>query len=250
MAVLSRSAAGAACHFVGVATRGVGQVDGVALRDGQPFAGAMIVLVPRDPANNSPLFRRDQSDSDGTFTLPNVVPGQYTVVAIANGWDLEWGNPAALQPYLKGGEAVQVSGRGQAASQGSGAVRRTLAGCSFILSASVRSQRRPRISAPAPAARFFLPVKVLRRKPAAGPRTVPRRPEPALVRTGKSAKCIVSRPARTVSPRRSGAASVLPRNQHKMALPSPATAPSMRKIGDVIVIASSVTARRVPSAQA
>ena len=34
--------------------------------------------------------------------------------------------------------------------------------------------------------------------------------------------------------RRSGVASVLPRNQHKMALPSPATAPRMRKIGVVI----------------
>ncbi len=97
-------------HVVAVATPGIGQVDGVALREGQPFAGAMVVLVPRDPANNTPLFRRDQSDSDGTFTLPNVVPGQYTVVAIANGWDLEWSNPAALQPYVKGGETVQVSG--------------------------------------------------------------------------------------------------------------------------------------------
>ena len=104
---------GSSVHFVGVATRGVGQVDGVALRDGQPFAGAMIVLVPYDPAHNSPLFRRDQSDSDGTFTLPNVVPGKYTVVAIANGWDLEWGSPVALGPYLERGEAVQVAAGGK-----------------------------------------------------------------------------------------------------------------------------------------
>ena len=104
---------GSSVHFVGVATRGLGQVDGVALRDGQPFAGAMIVLVPRDPAHNSPLFRRDQSDSDGTFTLRNVVPGQYTVVAIANGWDLEWGNPVALMPYLERGEAVLAPAGGK-----------------------------------------------------------------------------------------------------------------------------------------
>ena len=100
-------------RIVGVVTRGLGQVDGVALRDDQPFAGAMVVLVPHDPANNTPLFRRDQSDSDGSFTLPNVVPGQYTVIAIANGWDLEWGNPTVLQPYLKDGEAVQVTGDGK-----------------------------------------------------------------------------------------------------------------------------------------
>ena len=73
----------------------------------------MIVLVPQDPGHNLPLFRRDQSDSDGTFTLSNVVPGQYTVVAIANGWELEWANPAVLQPYLKGGESVQVPAEGK-----------------------------------------------------------------------------------------------------------------------------------------
>jgi hypothetical protein len=47
------------------------------------------------------------------------------------------------------------------------------------------------------------------------------------------------------APRRSGATNELPRNQHKIALPSPATAPSMRKIGDVIVVASSVTVARL-----
>ena len=91
-----------------IAAAGEAQVDGIATHDDAPFAGAMIVLVPQDAANNTPLFRRDQSDSDGSFTLPNVVPGQYSVIAIANGWDLEWSNPAVLQPYLKRGQAVQV----------------------------------------------------------------------------------------------------------------------------------------------
>ncbi len=99
---------GGTVHVAAIAARGEGQVDGTALHDSTPFAGAMVVLVPQDPGNNSPLFRRDQSDSDGTFTLANVVPGQYTVIAIANGWDLEWGNPAVLQAYLKRGETVQV----------------------------------------------------------------------------------------------------------------------------------------------
>ena len=234
-------------HFVGVATRGVGQVDGVALRDGQPFAGAMIVLVPHDPAHNSPLFRRDQSDSDGTFTLPNVVPGQYTVVAIANGWDLEWGNPAALQPYLERGEAVQVASRGQAANQSSGAVRLArrskqnrvrpdyAARFSRHLSVPARLQRRLRIVPPGPAARFFLPAKGPHRKPAAGPRTVRRRPESAPVQTRRSVKCIVSRPARTACPAATVPPGYFPGTSTEMALPSPATAPSMRKIGDVIV---------------
>ncbi len=104
---------GSSVQISAIVGRGVAQVDGVALRAGKPSSGAMIVLVPQDAAHNSPLFRRDQSDSDGTFTLPNVVPGQYTVIALANGWDLEWSDPAALQPFLKGGKAVQVTGDGK-----------------------------------------------------------------------------------------------------------------------------------------
>ena len=103
----------ASVHLAIIASAGEAQVDGTAIHDDTPFAGAMIVLVPQDPANNTPLFRRDQSDSDGTFTLANVVPGPYTVIAIANRWDLDWSNPAVLQPYLKRGQAVQVPPEGK-----------------------------------------------------------------------------------------------------------------------------------------
>jgi len=41
-------------------------VEGTAKRAGTPFAGAMVVLVPEDPEDNADLFRRDQSDLDGT----------------------------------------------------------------------------------------------------------------------------------------------------------------------------------------
>lgn len=99
---------GASVRISGIATQAAASVTGTALRDGEPFPGAMIVLVPQDPRNNLPLFRRDQSDSDGTFTLSNVVPGQYSVLAIANGWDLEWANPNVLQPYLKSSQTIQV----------------------------------------------------------------------------------------------------------------------------------------------
>lgn len=86
----------------------LGRIDGTVLRDGKPLSQCMVLLVPQDPEHNRPLFRRDQSDSDGTFTLANVVPGKYTLVAIQNGWDLEWAKPAVLQPYLKAGQLLQV----------------------------------------------------------------------------------------------------------------------------------------------
>jgi protocatechuate 3,4-dioxygenase beta subunit len=88
-------------------------VDGTVLSsDGKPFAGAMVLLAPDNLGNNTVLIRRDQSDSDGTFTLPNVVPGHYSLLAIRNGWGLEWMNPAVLKPYLAGGEQVLVQKNG------------------------------------------------------------------------------------------------------------------------------------------
>lgn len=105
---------GAAIVKVNIAlAHGQGQVTGTALRDGKPFAGAMVVLVPADPANNAVLFRRDQSDSDGTFTLGAAIPGKYTVVAMDHGWDLEWMNPRVLKPYLAQGTPVEIQPNGK-----------------------------------------------------------------------------------------------------------------------------------------
>ncbi len=83
-------------------------INGIALRDGKPIEGAMVLLVPQDVEDFGQLIRRDQSDSDGTFTLKMVPPGRYTIVAIEKGWELEWANPEVLRRYLSGGESVQV----------------------------------------------------------------------------------------------------------------------------------------------
>lgn len=89
-------------------TSGSVELQGTVKREGKPFAGAMIVLVPKNPEMNRDLFRRDQSDLDGTFTLHGVVPGSYTIVAIDNGWDLDWAQPNVIEAYLKRGRVVQV----------------------------------------------------------------------------------------------------------------------------------------------
>jgi hypothetical protein len=106
-------APGTAVKLTITAARGRGDITGVALRDGKPFAGAMVVLVPADPGHNQILFRRDQSDSDGTFTLPSAVPGDYTALAIEDGWELEWTNPEVLRNYTSRGVAVHVQPNGK-----------------------------------------------------------------------------------------------------------------------------------------
>jgi hypothetical protein len=83
-------------------------VEGMAKRAGKPFAGAMVVLVPNNPEENRDLFRRDQSDLDGSFNLQNVVPGSYTVLAIENGWDLDWSQAAVIAAYTKHGRTLEV----------------------------------------------------------------------------------------------------------------------------------------------
>lgn len=95
------------------ASEGVGTVNGIAKNGDHPISGAMVVLVPENAADNLSMFRRDQSDSDGTFTLNEVVPGHYTVIAIQNGWEMEWASPEALRPYLGKGMPVQVVGKQQ-----------------------------------------------------------------------------------------------------------------------------------------
>jgi hypothetical protein len=83
-------------------------VGGFALKEGKPFAGAMILLVPQDPTQNPAQFHRDQSDSDGSFFMAPIFPGRYTLLALENGWDLEWSNPAVLAKYLPNGRPIEL----------------------------------------------------------------------------------------------------------------------------------------------
>ena len=100
----SGSAASVSIYAVGGAVR----VEGVAERAKKPVAGAMVVLAPEHPESNRQLFRRDQTDLDGSFTLMSVIPGAYSVCAIEDGWDLDWAKPAVIAHYCEHGEKIVV----------------------------------------------------------------------------------------------------------------------------------------------
>ena len=55
------------------------------------------------------LTRMDQSDSDGTFTLRSVVPGEYVLMGIEDGWELEWREEGVLAGYRAEGVRVELS---------------------------------------------------------------------------------------------------------------------------------------------
>ena len=89
---------------------GTTAVNGYAKAGGRGMGGVMILLVPHDPAARD-LYRRDQSNTDGSFTLNRVIPGDYMLVAIEDGWGLDWAQPAAIAPYLARGIRVRVAGQ-------------------------------------------------------------------------------------------------------------------------------------------
>lgn len=86
-------------------------ITGYAKQNGKGAGGAMILLVPSEPNASTEFYRRDQSNTDGSFTLSHVIPGNYTAVAIENGWTLDWARREVIAPYLSGGIQVRVTGQ-------------------------------------------------------------------------------------------------------------------------------------------
>jgi hypothetical protein len=89
---------------------GRASLSGVATLDGKPAVGAMVLLVPitiEDP-NSITVLRQDQTNTDGSFDLANVIPGQYILVAIDHGWQINWGDPSTLRRYLMQGVPVEL----------------------------------------------------------------------------------------------------------------------------------------------
>jgi protocatechuate 3,4-dioxygenase beta subunit len=102
-------ASGAAMELTAELAVGEVRVEGIAEKNGQAVSGVMVALVPKNPDAHLALFRRDQSDLDGTFSLPGVIPGTYTVVAVEDAWGFEWMKPGVLARYVQHGQTVTVA---------------------------------------------------------------------------------------------------------------------------------------------
>jgi len=87
---------------------GLVNVEGFAFRGHKPCSGVMVALVPKDPQAHLEMFRRDQSDSDGSFTLPAVIPGTYTLIAVEDAWGFQWQQPDVLNRYLQHGQTLTI----------------------------------------------------------------------------------------------------------------------------------------------
>lgn len=91
-----------------VVLRSSATVNGIVKKGGKAAAGVFVLLVPSGVQQGGDQATPNQSDSDGTFNFLKVPPGNYTVVAIEEGWKLDWGKPETIKPYLAHGEQVRV----------------------------------------------------------------------------------------------------------------------------------------------
>ena len=83
------------------------KLEGYAVRDNIGVVGAMVLLLPQQ--SGSLQTYRDQTDSDGSFGLPNVAAGKYIILAIDNGHDLAYAEPEVLKPYLNAALPVSIA---------------------------------------------------------------------------------------------------------------------------------------------
>lgn len=92
--------------------QGRASVRGIATRDGKPLLGAMVMLVPTTfgQAESIPVLRRDETNTDGSFLMDEVIPGDYILLAIDNGWGVNWHDPPTLARYLIHGTPLTVAG--------------------------------------------------------------------------------------------------------------------------------------------
>jgi hypothetical protein len=85
-------------------------LDGVARINGGLAAGAMVLLVPATWGMEGDLstIERSETNTDGSFRMASVTPGQYILVAIDHGWNVDWRDPATLGQYLMHGTPVDL----------------------------------------------------------------------------------------------------------------------------------------------
>jgi hypothetical protein len=99
---------GEALEATAFLSSGVVSIEGIVHKKDKPVPGIMVALVPDDPEMHIELFRRDQSDFDGTFLVRGVIPGSYTIVAVEDAWGFEWLQPGVLARYAEHGQKLTV----------------------------------------------------------------------------------------------------------------------------------------------
>ncbi len=89
---------------------GRASVGGFASFEGKPSIGALVLLVPVTVEQTGSIteLRLDQTNTDGSFHIDGVIPGQYILVALDHGWHVNWRDSATLRHYLGHGIPLDI----------------------------------------------------------------------------------------------------------------------------------------------
>lgn len=95
-----------------------GRIDGVAMKDQQPFSGARVVLIP-DLSRRAQerLYKETNTDQYGRFTLRGISPGDYKLFAWESVEEGAYRNPDFLRSYEDRGQAVHIDEGSRLAQQ-------------------------------------------------------------------------------------------------------------------------------------
>jgi uncharacterized protein (DUF2141 family) len=78
------------------------------VENGRPAAAAVVIYSEEYPRRSV----LTQTNETGAFSLGNLAPGQYQVIAVKDALDLEFRNPAAMEKYLEHASAVTLQSGG------------------------------------------------------------------------------------------------------------------------------------------
>ena len=84
-------------------------VSGRVLRDGLPKAGVLVLLAQRDTWDKIGIYRSDQSDSDGTFSWPDLPPGEYLAFALEHGLPEDYDDAESLRALLPVAQPLRLT---------------------------------------------------------------------------------------------------------------------------------------------
>jgi hypothetical protein len=92
--------------------RGRQTIRGVVSEAGTPQAGIMLLLLPAEAHADLRMYYRQQSDLDGSFDIQNLAPGPYLLLALRDGWTINWHDPGVLGPLLARSLPVEIPASG------------------------------------------------------------------------------------------------------------------------------------------
>jgi hypothetical protein len=92
--------------------RGLAHLTGHVLKAAKPVAGLFVCLVPKTSSDDPSDYGRDRTNSDGSFEMKAVRPGDYYLFAV-EAEEVEYADRAAILSLLKNAKTLHVEANGE-----------------------------------------------------------------------------------------------------------------------------------------